>query len=93
MIVLFLKNLFLQLKDNGKLLLGYLLTQVPELTNFPGLTTAIETALNDLTLKSFIELAIQILLAGAAGHRVVKVMRNAQLETISENRWNDKKKY
>lgn len=89
--VLFLKSLLKQFKDNGKLLLGYLLTQFPELTNYPGLLTAIQTALHDLTLKSFIELAIQILMAGAAGHRVVKLIRNAKIESITENKWNSKK--
>lgn len=58
---------------NGwKTILAYILMQIPDLGNFPGLMTAIQNALAGGNRQVYIELAIQILLAVGVSHRVVK---------------------
>ncbi len=73
----FFKALLEEVKANGKFLIGYIITQVPGVTSFPGVITAAKTALSDQTSASFIDLGAQVLLAVAAGHRAVKVVKNA----------------
>lgn len=73
-LVNFIKFLLVELSVNGKLLMGYLITQVPSLTQYPGLKTALETFLNNPSKENFIALAFQAFLAGAAGHRILKIV-------------------
>lgn len=62
----------LGLLNGWKTVIAYLLMQIPDLGNFPGLTTAIQNALAGGSRQVYIELAIQILLAVGVSHRVVK---------------------
>lgn len=55
-----------------KTVIAYILMQIPDLGNFPGLMTAIQNALAGGNRQVYIELAIQILLAVGVSHRVVK---------------------
>jgi len=73
----FLSNIKNQLLMNGKLLMGYVVSQVPGLTSFPGLTTAFKTALADRTPAAYADLAVQVVLAAAALHRTSKIVNNA----------------
>jgi len=73
----FVKNLMGEIANNGKFLVGYVITQVPGLTSFPGLTTALNTALVDRTPASYVDLVGQLLLAVAAMHRAGKVVVKA----------------
>lgn len=71
----FLNDVFLELAKNGKLFIGYLIMQVPGLTDYPGLVTAVEEFLNDPTQANAVaKLILQIFLAGSAGHRVAKIL-------------------
>lgn len=70
----FIKKLFFEIAENGKLLLGYLLQEIPGLTDYPGLKTAIEDVLANPTRENFIKFLIQALMAGAAGHRAIKIV-------------------
>lgn len=62
----------LGLLSGWKTVIAYLLMQIPNLGNFPGLMTAIQNALAGGNRQVYIELAIQILLAVGVSHRVVK---------------------
>ncbi len=70
----FIKKLFVELAGNGKMLLGYLLQEIPGLTDYPGLVSAIQEVLANPTRENFIKFLIQALMAGAAGHRAIKIV-------------------
>lgn len=58
---------------NGwKTVIAYILMQIPDLGNFPGLMTAIQNALAGGNRQVYIELAVQILLAVGVSHRAIK---------------------
>lgn len=74
----FIGGLFNELLKNGKMLIGYILMQVPGITDYPGLVDAIHEFLADPTSQEkIVKLIIQIFLAGAAGHRVAKIIGNS----------------
>lgn len=72
----FLSNLVSELASNGKMLVSYGLLESP-LTSFPGITTAFHTAATDHTSASYLDLAAQVLLAGATVLRAGKIVKNA----------------
>ncbi len=77
----FLKNLGVELASQGKLLVGYVITQAPGVTSFPGLTTAVTTAVTDHTPASYFDVGAQIFLALAAIHRVGKIVDTAKVKS------------
>lgn len=70
----FLKNLFSEIASQGKLLAAYAATQIPAITSFPGIGTAFHTALADHTPASYVDLAIQVLMATSATMRAGKIV-------------------
>lgn len=73
----FLKKLIHQVLLNGKLLLGYIVVQVPELTNYPGLLDSLNEFFSNPNFSNGFALLFQIFLAGSAGHRLLKVIKTA----------------
>jgi hypothetical protein len=67
-------RIVVELAKNGKLLVGYILSQIPGLSDYPGLVTAINKYLADPSSQNLVDLGIQLLLAGAAGHRAFKLL-------------------
>jgi hypothetical protein len=70
----FFKKLFSELLQNGKLLIGYVLMNIPFLTDYPMILDALEKVLQDPSEQNLTKLMIQIILAGAAGHRILKIL-------------------
>lgn len=69
----------IELGKNGKLLLGYILIQFPELgTNYPGLYSALQDFVAHVDWKTTLNLLIQLLLAVGALHRLQKILRAAR---------------
>lgn len=67
---------------NGKLLAGYIITEFPtitghELSEYPGLLDAIQGFATHPDNAHLFRLAFQVFLAGAAGHRLFKVLLDA----------------
>lgn len=58
--------------DNWKMVAAWALMQIPQLTDFPGLMTAIQEALAHGNRQTFINLFVQLLMAVGAAHRVKK---------------------
>lgn len=73
----FAGRLFDEVLDNGKLLTGYLLYQIPEITSFPGLGTSIRTALVDHTPAAYVDLGIQLIMALGATAKSIKIVSKA----------------
>ena len=73
----FAGRLFDEVLDNGKLLTGYLLYQIPEITSFPGLGTTIKTALIDGTPAAYVDLGIQLIMAIGATAKAAKIVKKA----------------
>lgn len=73
----FLKSLISEVASNGKLLTGYILTQIPGATSFPGVVTAFHTASTDQTAASYIDLAVQSLMLIAAVLKAGKIAKAA----------------
>lgn len=65
----------LGLLNGWKTIIAYLLMQIPDLGNFPGLATAIQNALAGGNRQVYIELAIQILLAVGVSHKAIKNLK------------------
>lgn len=78
----FLKNLATEILTNGKLVTGYIITQIPNITSFPGLGSAVKTAITDHTIPSYIDLAAQILMAIGAAIKAKKIVIAATNKTI-----------
>jgi len=58
---------------NGwKSILSYLLLQVPGLSDYPGVVSAIQDALAHPTTQNVINVILQLALAGALSHKAVK---------------------
>lgn len=70
----FLKRLSVALAVDGKSLVAWLTLQIPGLVQYPGLVEALQSFAGTPTVASFIAVAWQILFAGAAGHRLVKIL-------------------
>ena len=70
----FLGKLFGELGDNGKLLVTYIVSQIPGATSVPGLGTAINTAIADHTPAAYIDLGLQLLMLAAALVRTKKIV-------------------
>lgn len=70
----FFKNLYYELLFNGKMLTGYVLMNIPFLTDYPMILDALEKVLQDPSEQNLTKLVIQIILAGAAGHRILKIL-------------------
>lgn len=70
----FIKRLLAEIAANGKLLIGYIIQEIPELSNYPGLKAALEDFVAAPNTVNGFRLLFQIFLLGAAGHRVVKII-------------------
>ena len=71
----FFRELLSELKFNGKSLVAWLMNEVPGLTSYPGLIDALNAVASDPTNRSYIiNLAFQLLWAGASGHRFAKII-------------------
>jgi hypothetical protein len=58
---------------NGwKSIISYLLLQVPGLSDYPGVVTAIQEALANPTKQNVINLVLQLALVGALSHKALK---------------------
>lgn len=77
----FFSNLVNEIRTNGKTAVGVLLSQIPGLTSFPGISTAIHTALNDHTPASYIDVAVQLLMVVGASIKASKIVKTAVLKT------------
>jgi hypothetical protein len=73
----FLRKLLVEIAQNGKLLIGYIIQSIPELTNYPGLKTALEEFVANPNSVNGFKLLFQLFLLGAAGHRFVKILFKA----------------
>ncbi len=69
-----LKLLMIELAVNGKTLIGYLMLEFPELSNYPGLMHALERFAEDPSYANGFRLSVQIILVVGAGHRGIKVL-------------------
>lgn len=69
---------FLGLLSGWKTVIAYVLMQIPELGNFPGLVTAIQNAIAGGNRQVYLELAIQILMAVGVSHRVIKNLKKEE---------------
>lgn len=70
----FLKKLAVEFSINGKSAVAWLVLQVPELTNYPGLIDALESFIAAPSYITGVQLAWQLFFAGATGHRIVKIL-------------------
>jgi len=68
----------LGLLNGWKTIIAYLLLQVPNLTDFPGLVSAIQAALAGGNRQVYIDLAVQILLAVGVSHKAVKNIKKEE---------------
>ena len=74
------KNILLkfviELGKNGKLLIGYIASEWPGLVNdYPGLYSALLAFAEHADQKTLLNLLFQLFLAGAAGQRLVKILK------------------
>lgn len=72
----FFKRLLAELLVNGKSLLAWLMLEIPGISDYPGLVTALNAWLADPSKANLINLAWQALFAGASGHRLIKILAN-----------------
>lgn len=75
----FFKKLFFELIQNGKMLITYLLMNVPELTDYPMLQSAIQDFFENPSRENLTKLLLQVALAGSAGHRIFKIVKKVLL--------------
>lgn len=68
----FTKTLAYAIYADGKLLSAYIIDQT-DITNNPGLISAINTAITDQTKQSLINLGVQLAMAGFAGTKALKI--------------------
>lgn len=68
----------LGLLNGWKTVIAYLLLQIPNLSDYPGLLSAIQAALAGGNRQVYIELAIQILLAVGVSHRAIKNIKKEE---------------
>lgn len=73
----FLRKLLNELMLNGKGLMAWVIAQVPGLVEYPGLLSALNELAEHPSKAALIAVLFQALWAGAAGHRLLKVMANA----------------
>lgn len=69
-----IKKLWTEVAYNGKLLVGWAMTQIPGISDYPGLVTAVNEFLANPSAENTTNLLIQAFLAGAAGHRLLKIL-------------------
>jgi hypothetical protein len=63
------------LSSNGKLLVAYLLTQAPGLSDYPKLLDALSTFIGAPTRSNAINIGIQAIFAFGAFHRIIKLLK------------------
>lgn len=73
----FIRKLINEILLNGKMLLGYLMVNIPELNAYPMLKGALEDFFAHPTLMGGLRLLAQVVLAGGAGHRLIKIIKAA----------------
>ncbi len=73
----FIKNLINEIGVNGKLLSGYVVSQIPQITSFPGIVTSFKTAVADRTPAAYVDVAVQVIMAVAAAIKAKKIVVEA----------------
>lgn len=73
----YIRKLLLELMLNGKSLLAWLVLEIPGISDYPGLVEALQALSANPTRQNLINVLWQALFAGAAGHRLIKVLANA----------------
>lgn len=71
-----LKNFFSELALNGKALLAWIALEIPGLSDYPGVVESLNIYIENPSTQNLINVLWQALFAGAAGHRLIKVLRN-----------------
>lgn len=66
-----------ELAKNGKMLVSYILLQFPEMNGYPMLVGALNEFVANPSFQNGIRLAVHLLLAGGAGHRLIKILKLA----------------
>lgn len=69
-----IRDLIREVTLNGKSLIVWVLNQWPGLTSYPGLVEALKAFLEEPTQNNFGHLLFQVFWAGAAGHRLLKLL-------------------
>lgn len=73
-----IKVLFALLKElmvNGKSIVAFIMLQWPGLSDYPGIASALQALGDNPSKQNLINLAWQLLFAGAAGHRLIKIIK------------------
>ena len=79
----FAKSLWEEIRKNAKTVImtvGIAVIHTP-LTSFPGLNTAVTTALADRTPASYVDVGIQALIVIAASMRAGKIVKDAAIKS------------
>lgn len=70
------KKLLNKIAMEGKSLLVWILNEVPGITDYPGLYEALQKLIAEPSVRSLLHALFQALWAGAAGHRLIKLIRS-----------------
>lgn len=65
----------LGLLNGWKMVIAWVLTQIPQLSDYPGLLTSIQEAIAHPNKQNVVNLAIQLLMAVGAIHRINKNLK------------------
>lgn len=79
----FFKSLFNEVKANAKtvVMIGGTALMQTSLTSFPGVLTAVKTALVDHTPASYVDVGVQVLLVVSASMRAGKIVKDAAIKS------------
>lgn len=70
----FIKRTLAEVALNGKAIVVYVLNEVPGITDYPGLSEAMQAYVTNPNRTNLIHLLFQALWAGATGHRALKIL-------------------
>ncbi len=70
----FIKRTLAEVALNGKAIVVYILNEVPGITEYPGLSDAMQEYVSNPNSTNLIHLLFQALWAGATGHRALKIL-------------------
>lgn len=74
---IFLKNLLKQIIANGKMLVGFVLLQIPGIEAYPTILAAVHGFVADPSTANALKLVLQAIIVLGAGHRIVKLIKAA----------------
>lgn len=78
----FIHRLWGEIRENAKsvVMIGGTALMQTELTSFPGVLTAVKTALVDRTPAAYVDVAVQVLLVTSASMRAGKLVKDAVIK-------------